>query len=203
MPTPAGWTAPEIAALRSGHLSWSGLVRIATPSPARFWCGVGDLAVVNSAFDADGTVYPGGRHLVSFPQFQSLWNGLAERVVVTLDGVTDEMRTLAYDEAADVRGAIVRLAIILFDGDYQQVGKIRWLRRGRCDVIETSNRPGSLGGRVKSISLSLGSQMTGRVVPGQGMWTLMDQQSRPGSSTDLFFERTITESQERTIKWPK
>lgn len=203
MAIPAGWTADEITALRGGHLSWSGLVRIATPSPVRLWCGVGDLRVVNSAFDADNTLYLGAHHLITFPQFQALWNGLAERVVVTLDGVTDEMRTLAYDEADDVIGAIVRLAIILFDTDYQQVGKIRWSRRGRCDVIETSNRPGRLGGRIKSISLSLGSQMTGRVVPGQGMWTLADQQSRPGSSTDLFFERTITESQERTIKWPK
>lgn len=202
MTAPTGWIDAEINALRGHHLPWAGLVRVATPAPVRIWTGYGDLPIVSSAFDPDASIYRGGNRLLSFPAFQSLWNGLAERILVTLTGVTEEMRALAYEEAADVRGSIIRLGIVIFDGNWQQVGSIRWLRRGTCDVIHTTNRPGRKSGRIKTISFSLGSHTTGRRVGASGTYTDQVQKSYPGREDDRFCERTVLETQNHQIQWP-
>lgn len=198
---PITYTDDEKAALESEACSFAGFIRVATPSPVRLWTGIGDFPVTDSAFDADGTVYAGGGRIIDIPAFERIWNGLAERVTITLNGVTDDMRTLAYEEADDVRGAIVRLGICVLGDTWQQVGPVRWLRRGRVDMIETENRPGDRE-RIKTISFSLGSQLTGRRVPGTGAYTNADQQSRPGSEDDRFCERTSLYTQNYVIRWP-
>lgn len=197
---PITYSPAHVAALEGRFCSFAGLVRVATPVPVYLWTGIGDFPVTDSAFDPDGTLYTGSR-LVDLPAFQRIWNGLAERIDITLTGVTDDMRTLVYEEADDIRGAIVRLGIAILDGDWQQVGPIRWLRRGRVDQIETENRPGERE-RIKTIKFSLGSQLTGRRVPGSGSYTNQDQQSRPGSTTDKFCERTPLMTQQVVMRWP-
>lgn len=198
---PITYEADEIAALEGSFCSFAGLVRIATPDPVRLWTGVGSRAVTGSAFDPDGSVFLGAGRLIDLPTFQRVWNGLAERVTITLTGVTDDMRDLVYVEADDVRGAIVRLGIIVLGETWEQIGPVRWLRRGRADTIETENRPGERE-RVKTISLSIGSQLTGRKVPGAGVYTSADQQMRPGSDDDRFCERTPGMTQLAVQKWP-
>jgi hypothetical protein len=198
---PIEYTPAEKAALESEFCSFAGLVRVATPTPVRLWTGVGDFAVNDSAFDPPGAIFKGASRLIDLPAFQRMWNGLAERVTITLNGVTDDMRTLAYDEAYDVRGAAVRLALVILGGDWEQIGPPRWLRRGRVDTIETENIAGERE-RIKTIKFSLGSQMTGRRVPGSGTYTNADQQSRPGSEDDRFCERTSLMSAQTVIKWP-
>lgn len=197
---PITYTPDEIAILESGACRWAGLIRVATPDPARLWTGFGDFPVLDSAYDADGDVYRGGGRYLGMPAFQRLMNGLAERITITLSGVTDDMRALVYEEAADVRGAILRMGLVLFDETYGQVGPVRWLRRGRVDVIETSNQPGERE-RIKTIEFSIGSLFTGRKVPGQGTWTNADQQARPGSEDDRFCERTPLMT-ETSKDWP-
>jgi hypothetical protein len=176
--------------LEGGACRYAGLIRIATPTPVRLWTGPGDLPVDNSNFDADGAIYQGAGRLIGLPEFQRLINGIAERVSVTLNGVTDDMRAIVYDLADDVHFAAVRLGLVIFDDAWAQVGPVRWLKRGRIDTIETDNRPGPGATRLKSIELSVGSFFTGRKVGGQGTWTNADQQSRSGSSDDRFCERT-------------
>ncbi len=198
---PIEYTEEEKAALESRFCSFAGLVRVATPDPVYLWTGVGDFPVVDSAFDPDGTLYRGGGRIIDLPGFQRIWNGLAERITITLTGVTDDMRALVYEEADDVRGAIVRLGLAILDGDWQQIGPVRWLRRGRVDVIETHNRPGERE-RVKTIAFSLGSQLTGRKVPGSGVYTNADQQSRPGSEDDKGCERTPLMTENTVMRWP-
>lgn len=198
---PITYTNEEKAALEGRFCSFAGLVRVATPDPVRLWTGRGDFAVVNSAFDPDGAIFKGAARLIDLPTFERIWNGLAERVTLTLSGVTDDMRQIAYDEADDTRGAVVRLGIAILGDSWEQIGPVRWLRRGRVDVIETDNRPGNRQ-RIKTISFSLGSQLTGRQVPGAGTWTNADQQSRPGSEDDQFCERTPLMTETRDIDWP-
>lgn len=198
---PIAYTADEIAALEGEVCSYAGLVRVATPDPVRLWTGIGDFPVVDSTFDPDGSIFKGASRLIDLPSFQRIWNGLAERVTLTLSGVTDDMRALVYDEADDVRGAICRFGLAILGDNWQQIGPVRWLRRGRVDVIETENRPGERE-RIKMISFSLGSQLTGRKIPGSGVYTNADQQSRPGSEDDRFCERTPLMTQTLTVKWP-
>jgi hypothetical protein len=194
-------TVAEITALEGEFCSFAGLVSIATPVPVLLWTGVGDFAAVNSAFHPDGSVFKGAGRLIDLPSFQRIWNGQAERITLTLTGVTDDMRQIAYEEAADVRGAIVRLGLAVLGADWQQIGIVRWLRHGRVDVIETENKPGERE-RIKTISISLRSQMTGRRRPGAGAYSLADQQARPGSEDDRFPERTPLMTERTVIKWP-
>jgi len=194
------YTDDEKAALESSFCSLAGLVRVATPEPVRLWTGVGDFPITGSAFDPDGSIFVGSR-LINLPTFQRMWNGLAERITLTLTGVTDDMRAAAYDDADDIRGAIVRLGITVLDRDWQQIGPVHWLRKGRVDVIETDNKPGERE-RIKTISFSIGSALTGRRIPGSGVWTNADQQSRPGSGDDRFCERTPLMTQQTEVKWP-
>lgn len=198
---PITYTADEKAALEGPFCSFAGLIRVATPVPVRLWTGFGDIAIDDSAFDPDGSVFMGAGRLIDLPAFQRMWNGLAERITITLSGVDDDMRTLAYDEADDVRGAVVRLGLVILGGDWEQIGPPRWLRRGRVDTIETENIAGERE-RIKTIKFSLGSQMTGRKIPGSGVYTNADQQSRPGSEDDRFCERTPLMSAQVVIKWP-
>lgn len=195
------YDADEIAVLESESCSWAGLIRIATPSPVRLWTGIGDFPVVNSPFDADGTVFEGGGRLINLPTFQRLANGIADRVLITLSGVTDDMRDLVYEEAEDVKGALFRLMLVVLDENWQQVGDVHGLSRGRVDVLETTNDPDGRK-RIKTISLSVGSDMTGRAVKLAGTYTNADQQMRPGSEDDRACERTPLMSQSMVIKWP-
>jgi hypothetical protein len=197
---PIDYTAEEKARLEGRFCSIAGFVRVATPVPVRLWTGIGDFAVTDSAFDPDGTLYKGSR-LINLPTFQRIWNGLAERIDITLTGVTDDMRELVYEDAADIRGSIFRMGITVLDDEWTQIGPVRWLRRGRIDQITTENRPGERE-RIKTIIFSLGSQLTGRRVPGSGAYTNSDQQMRPGSEDDKFCERTPMMTQNMTIKWP-
>lgn len=185
------YTPTQRTILESGRCQYAGLVRVATPDPARLWTGVGDLPVNDSTFDPDGTLFLGGGRLIDLPTFQRLINGIAERIVYTLNNVTDDMRAIVYDmEEADIRYAAVRLGLVVFDNNWQQVGPVRWLQRGRIDMIETSNEPDEKGNRIKAIELSVGSYFTGRKFPGQGTFTNASQQSYPGSDDDKFCERT-------------
>jgi hypothetical protein len=184
------YSVEEKAILESGSCRFAGLVRVDTPDPVRLWTGVGDLPVDDSTFDVDGVLYQGGGRLIDLPNFQRLINGIAERITFTLNNVTDDMRAIVYDIAPDVHGSAVRLGVTIFDGNWQQVGPVRWLKRARIDTIETINDPDGKGNRIKSIELSAGSFFTGRKVPGSAVWTNSDQQSRPGSEDDQFCERT-------------
>lgn len=195
------YSAEEIAILEGGSCRYAGLVRVDTTAPVRLWTGVGDLPVNASTFDPDGTTYQGGGRLIDLPNFQRLINGIAERITFTLNGVTDDMRQMVYEDAAEVRGAAVRLGLAIFDGTWVQVGPVRWLKRGRIDTIETINDSDGKGGRIKSIEFSVGSAFTGRKVRGSGTWTNADQQSRPGSEDDRFCERTPLMTA-ATKKWP-
>lgn len=197
---PIEYEADEIAQLEGPFCSFAGLVRVGTPDPLRLWTGIGDFPVDDSAFDPDGSVFKGSR-LVDLPSFIRIWNGLSERIDVLLDGVSDEMRDRVYEEADDIRGAHLRMAIVVLGANYEQVGPPRWLRRGRVDVIETDNQAAGRE-RIKTIKFSLGSQLTGRMVPGSGVYTNADQQSRPGSEDDRFCERTPGMTQQKTIRWP-
>jgi hypothetical protein len=195
------YSADEKAALQSGRCSLIGLVRIATPVPVRLWTGTGDFPILDSAFDVDGDAFKGGARLISMPAFQTMFNGLAERIVVTLSGVTQEMRDLAATEAADIRGAIFRLGIALLDENFAQLGSARWLRRGRIDVISSNSQSQDNGERVRTLEFSIGSLMTGRKVPGSGVYTHADQTSRPGSEDDRGLER-MTLMANATMRWP-
>lgn len=124
------------------------VVRIASEPPALFWGGIGPLPLEADAVIPADAVALGAGELVSFPDFQQLINGTAERLEFTVSGVSPETLRLAVEDAPSVSGARVDVGRITFDADWQIDGPVEWeavfearslkVARGRSDGDEVS-----------------------------------------------------------------
>jgi hypothetical protein len=159
------------------------LVRIGADPPARIWSGVGDLLIIGDALEDGPVVYLGGAELISAPDFQQLINGTAERLDVTVSGVTAETIRLAIDEAPTVKGASLHLGTIQFDESWQSIGGINWQAEFRVDTLTITSQAVEQG-RTRSLTLSIGTDDTGRSGASMAFFTDADQRRR--SPTDKF-----------------
>ncbi|WEK42990.1 MAG: hypothetical protein P0Y64_16855 [Candidatus Sphingomonas colombiensis] len=159
-------------------------LRIECAPVARVWSGVGDLVIPADIVEASPALYLGGGELLSAPDFQQLINGTAERLNITVSGVTAESQRLALEDAPTVKGARVHLVRFDFDDDWQLVG-VEYEAVFRADTITTSNDQ-SADGRTRTITLSIGTENTDRSRAPCAFWTDADQRRR--SPTDRFFD---------------
>lgn len=159
-------------------------IRIDCDPPARVWSGVGDLLIPADIVESEPAVYWGGGDLVSAPDFQQLMNGVAERLTLTLSGVTGESQRLALEDAASVKGARVHLVRFDFDDDWQLDG-VEYEAVFRADSLTVGNDEGP-NGRTRTITLSIGTEDTDRSRAPIAFWTDADQRRR--SPTDRFFD---------------
>jgi len=160
------------------------LLRIAADPPARIWSGFGDLEIPADAVEPEPAVYRGAGELLSVPDFQQLVNGTAERIEFSVSGVTEETLRLALEDAPSVRNAAVHVGRIDFDEHWQQIGPVEWEAVFRADVLSVS-RQGSGDSPVRTISLSVGTDDTGRSRAPLAFFTDADQRFR--SPTDAIF----------------
>lgn len=162
------------------------LVRIDSDDPARLWGGVGDLAIPADAVETvNGAIYHGGGSLISIPDFQQLINGTAERLDLGVSGVAQETIALALEEAASVKGALVHFGRATFD-DSWQLQSVVWIGLFRADKIVTARTSADDGSPTRSISLSIGTEDTGRSNSPISLFTAADQAKR--SPSDTFFD---------------
>ncbi|ARR53492.1 hypothetical protein HY78_08685 [Rhizorhabdus wittichii DC-6] len=159
------------------------IVRIDSEDPARFWQGVGDILIPADDVEPLEAIYLGAGELISVPDFQQLINGTAERIEFTLSGVSAETIAMAVEDAASVRGASLHVGIVTFDEAWQVI-EVAWEAEFRCDTLTVSSQ-GSQTGRVRSITLSVGSDDTGRSRAPIAFFTDADQKRR--SATDNIF----------------
>lgn len=158
------------------------LIRIDTPEPARIWSGAGDLYLAADDVETDdGAKYLGGGELLDgLRDVEQLINGTAERIELNVSGVTGATIKLALKEADDVKGAAVDVAVIEFD-DLWQVAAVTWQARYRADKLSIGRQPDN-----RTITLSMGSDDTGRSRTQNAYWTAADQRRR--SPDDAFFD---------------
>jgi hypothetical protein len=162
------------------------LVRIDSDPPARLWGGVGDLAIPADAIEpTNGAIYFGGGGLITVPDFQQLINGTAERLDLGVSGVSQETIALALEEAPTVKGALVHFGRATFDDNWQLTSVV-WIGLFRADKIVTSRTSGDDGTPTRGISLSIGTEDTGRSNSPISLFTSADQAKR--SPTDTFFD---------------
>jgi hypothetical protein len=164
------------------------LIRIASDPVARVWSGLGDLYVPADFVEDEGGIYLGGGELISAPDFEQLINGTAQRLEITVSGVTAETIRLALEDAPSVKGADVYIGTVQFDDDWQQ-GAVTWEGGFRADTL-TVNSQAADQGRTRSIALSIGTDDTGRSRAPLAFYTDADQKRR--SPTDRFFERVAS-----------
>jgi hypothetical protein len=196
----------EYTALDGGSFRIGFFFRLATDPVVRLWLGVGKIAPGVNAIDLTGAVYTGFGEIVNVPAFRQLINGQAERVEFTLSGVSEQIIQIASQEdAPNVRGKDCALGFALMGNTWQLLGPIRWIRRYTADFLAvrqtlTDNPDQPI---VRTVTLSVGSLMTGRRRPGLSYFTDQDQRRRSaGSPVDRFCERTVLYTQERRKSWP-
>lgn len=160
------------------------LLRIASDPVARIWSGDGPLVIPADTVEAAPAEYLHGSHLLSVPDFQQLINGTAQRLEFRLSGVTDEMLRLALEDAPSAKGATAHIGRIDFDEDWQPIGPVEWEAVFRCDSLAVESN-GSGGKRQRMITLSVGTEDTGRSFSPVSFWTDADQRRR--SATDAIF----------------
>lgn len=156
------------------------LIRIGTDPAARIWSGAGDLWIPADGIETEDAIYLGGGELLDgLTDLEQLINGTADRIDINVSGVTAATVKLALEEAAEVKGATVDIGVVEFDDWWQLVG-VTWAARYRADKLVIAR------GETRTITLSMGSDDTGRSRTMGAYWTDADQRRR--SPDDLFFD---------------
>lgn len=160
------------------------IFRLETDEPAMFWTGHGDLLLPADAVLPEVTLALGGGDLVNLPDLEQLINGIAQRVEVTLSGVSQRTVALAAEEISQVSGAAAFIGRIQFDEDWQQQGPVVWEWAGEGRGLSVSGDD-SEDGRTRSITLKLGAGDTTRSRAPLAFFTDADQK-RDFPDDDVF-----------------
>lgn len=160
------------------------LLRIASDPVARLWSGHGDLVIPADAVEDEQATYLGAGDLLNGPDFQHLINGIAERIEFQLSGVSSRMLALALEDAPSVKGAAVHLGRADFDENWQLIG-VEWEAVFRADSLSVSSAADNEG-RTRTITLSVGTEDTGRSRAPNAFFTDSDQRRR--SADDAIFD---------------
>lgn len=156
------------------------LLRIATDPVARVCSGAAPIIIPADSVEDEPARYLGGGKLVEIPELEQVINGTAQRISVSVSGVSQETVRLFADESDSLKGAQVHIGIAYQDDDWQ-ITEVEWLAELRCDFPTASGSRNS-----RSIAISIGSSDTDRSKAPVAFWTPAGQ--RKLSPTDRFFD---------------
>jgi hypothetical protein len=147
--------------------------RIETDDPATFWSGHGSLLLPSDAILPAPTLVPGAGELVSIPDLESLINGKAQRIDVTLSGVSADTIIIATDEAPQIPGAPVYIGRVSFDAAWQ-ITAVDWEWAGQGVKLLVGSQPSDMG-RTRTMTLSVSAGDTQRRRAAFAFFTDADQ----------------------------
>lgn len=156
------------------------LLRIATDPVARVCSGAAPIIIPADSIEDVTAKYLGGGALVEIPELEQVINGTAQRISITVSGVTPQTVKLFTEESESLKGAPVHIGIAYQDDDWQ-ITEVEWLAELRCDFPTASGSRAS-----RSISISIGTSDTDRSKAPVAFWTAAGQ--RRVSPTDQFFD---------------
>ncbi|BEV00067.1 hypothetical protein [Novosphingobium olei] len=173
------------------------LFRIETDDPANFWCGHGNLIVPADGVLPAPTLFPGAGELVNIPDLESLINGKAQRLDITLSGVSPDTLALATEEAPQILGAPVWIGRVIFDEHWQIVSVLwEWSGEGRSLSVGSQ---ATERGRLRSLTLTVVTGDTQRRRAPNAFFTDADQ--RRDYPTDAIFSHVAGISVGTTRRW--
>lgn len=171
--------------------------RIETDDPATFWSGHGNLLLPVDAVLLEPTLVPGAGQLMNIPDLEQLINGTAQRIDVTLSGVSEDTVAMASEESLQIPGAPVYIGRITFD-DRWQIISVEWEWSGEGVKLSVSS-DGSSGTRSRSIKLTVAAGETTRRRAPNAYFTAADQQR--DYPDDMFFSNVSRIAQGMTRRW--
>jgi hypothetical protein len=171
--------------------------RIETDDPATFWTGHGNLLLPADSVLEQATLVSGAGQLVDIPDLEQLINGTAQRMEVTLSGVSEETIILAREEALQIPGAPVWIGRISFDQNWQIIS-VEWEWSGEGVKLAVGS-DGSSGTRSRSIKLTIAAGETTRRRAPNAYFTAADQQR--DYPDDTFFSNVSRIAQGMTRRW--
>jgi hypothetical protein len=170
---------------------------IATAEPAVFWSGHGPLLLPADDVVPDPVVIMGAGELVDIPALEQLINGKAQRLEVTMSGVSEETVAIAAEEALSIAGSAVSIGRIEFD-EVWQIVDVEWEWFGEARGLSVSSQQSDQG-RNRSITLSVVAGDPSRRRPALAFFTDADQ--RYDFPDDAVFSNVAGISQGTTRRW--
>lgn len=161
------------------------VVHIACDPPAILWSGVGFLPLAPDAVIDEPSLALGGGELVSFPDFQQLLGGTAERLEAVFSGVSEETIRLAIADAPSVRNAIVTVGTVRFSTADWSIVAVDWEATFQARSLKVGRPQAQNGSVVRSITLAIVQGETRRFRAPNAYFTDADQRRR--SATDSVF----------------
>jgi hypothetical protein len=155
-----------------------------TDDPAIFWTGHTDLLLPDDDVLPAPTIALGSGDLINLPDLEALLNGIAQRVEITLSGVSENSIRFAAEEADQVPGAAVHIGRVEFDEEWQLAGPVTWEWSGVAQKLTLGGEQGS-DGRTRSITLRIAAGDTTRARAPYAFFTDADQ--RRDFPDDAFF----------------
>lgn len=172
--------------------------RVGTPDPVILWSGHTDLPLSADEIIPDDTIALGAGDLVNIPDLDQLISGVAQRLDITLSGVTQRSIALAQSEAADVAGAKVNIGLIRFGPDWQVEGSIAWEWEGEARKLSVGSQATD-SGRTRTITLTVAAGDTTRSRAPLAFFTDPDQRRR--SADDVIFDHVASINQGTSRRW--
>jgi hypothetical protein len=160
------------------------LFRLGSDPVAYIWSGIGDLDLPANSLDAGVRRYLGAGKLLELPDLEQLINGAADRIEVTISGVSAEAIRLSTEDAPSVKGASAHVGAVRFDRHWQ-LTEVEWIGQLRADTLSVASQS-SDNGRTRSVTLSMGTDFTDRSRAPLAFFTDADQRRR--SPDDAIFD---------------
>jgi hypothetical protein len=168
----------------------------------RLWLGVNDIPHHFNAIEAGDQTYFGGGRLQTVPDFDVIINGGAERIEVTMEGVTEEAAAQIDLANPRVHGKRVFVGMAAFDQHWQKDTDIFALSHWIADFYSLS---GSVAvadePQVRTLRLSCSSGEIGRSRPRRATYT--DPQQKFRYPTDDYCKNVMRYDRGFSLSWPR
>jgi hypothetical protein len=203
------YLTPATADLFRGNLNLGIFIRLDHPDPAgvlRLWLGVNEIKMTMAGVETGLHSYYGAGRLQSVPELEAIINDGAQRMEITIEGVSDEAQARIDSDPPDVVGKKLHIGMAAFDANWQPtVMDILPLQHGLADYWSMSATI-SRGGmqpqsQLRTLSLSASVGQTGRSRPRRATYT--DAQQKFRFPTDDFCINVARYDRGFTVAWPK
>jgi hypothetical protein len=170
--------------------------------PLRLWLGVNDVPHRFASIETEDSTYHGGGRLQTVPDFDVIINGAAERIEVTMEGVSAEAAAQIDLANPQVHGKRVFVGMAAFDRHWQKDTDIFALSHWIADYYSVS---GSIAvgsePQTRTLVLSCSSGEIGRSRPRRATYT--DPQQKFRYPDDDYCKNVMRYDRGFSLSWPR